>query len=97
MAQFDVYALGDGLVVDCQSDFLDHLQTRLVIPLVHPEIVPQALGRLHPTFTVDDQTVLLATHLAGAVQTADLGPKIGSLDAQYLRVTNAIDFLIGGV
>ena len=98
MAQFDVHRIPGGeLVVDCQSDFLDMLQTRFVVPLVDPEIVPAPLPRLHPVFEFDGRSVLLATHLAGAVSVRELGPATGSLETASYTIQNAIDFMITGV
>ena len=48
MSQFDVYRIPDGpLVVDCQTDLLNYLQSRFVVPLLPP---PQAnRKRVEPT------------------------------------------------
>ncbi|MFZ1366275.1 CcdB family protein, partial [Sphingorhabdus sp.] len=36
MARFDVYLTADGqqYLLDCQSDWLDHFNTRFMVPLV---------------------------------------------------------------
>ncbi len=95
MAQYDVHRLRNGsLVVDCQSNFLDVLQTRLVIPLVDLDAVPAALPRLHPLIDVSGKTMLLATHLIAAIP--ELGPEGASLAAHDFTIGNAIDFLLGG-
>lgn len=42
MAKFDVYRLRDsgGLVVDCQADLLDGLNTRFVVPSLPIDAAP---------------------------------------------------------
>lgn len=97
MAQYDVHPFeGMGFVVDCQSNLLDHLSTRVVVPLVDPTTVPAPLTRLHPTFSIQGDRLLMATHLIGAVPTSTLGPPVSSLDTEHHTITNAIDFLVTG-
>lgn len=98
MAQYDVHRLRDReLVVNCQADFLNVLHTRVVVPLVDPNVVPAPLSRLHPLFEVGGRTMLLATHLAGAISAGELGRPVASLAEQHLTVGNALDFLLTGV
>lgn len=98
MAQYDVHRLRSGeLVLDCQSDFLSALQTRLVVPLVDPQSVPGPLPRLHPQFDVDGERLLLATHLAGAIPVGELGYPVASLPDHNFTIINALDFLLTGV
>jgi toxin CcdB len=97
MAQYDVHRLQSGeLVLNCQSDFLGLLTTRMVVPLVDPDSVPGPLLRLHPLFEIEGNSVLLATHLAGAVPVGELGYPVASLAQHDLTIGNAIDFLIDG-
>lgn len=51
MAQFDVYRnrLEPGYLLDCQSDALSALTTRLVIPLLPPDYAPLPSRRLNPS------------------------------------------------
>ncbi len=72
MARFDVYQIGDAMVVDVQADILDHFATRIVVPLVEIGQSPSPLKRLHPRFEVAGQTLVLAAHLLGAVPLANL-------------------------
>lgn len=98
MAQYDVHSLeGAGLVVNCQADLLDHLTTRVVIPLVDPATVPAPLTRLHPLFDIADKRLLMATHLIGAVPVAALGPAVASLPREHLTIIGALDVLTTGV
>lgn len=97
MAQFDVHHGRDGgaLLLDCQSDLLDHLETRLVIPLL-PDRTAHELPRLHPVFDIDGESLILATQLASAVDVRDLGPRVASLSERRYEILNAIDLLLTG-
>jgi toxin CcdB len=98
MAQYDIHRLRSGeLVVDCQTDFLDILQTRVVVPLVDPEAVPAPLPRLHPLFGIDGGRFLFAAHLMAAIPAHELGSAIGSLACEDLTIGNALDFLLTGI
>jgi len=92
-----VHRLATGLVVDCQSDLLDVIDTRFVIPLAPELFSAIAARRLNPVFTVDGQRFVLVTQQAAAVPRSALGPPIASLADQAFAITGAIDLLIGGV
>lgn len=96
MARFDVYRLGDGaLVVDCQADFLDDIGTRFVVPLLPPGIGVPPNPRINPQFDVNGEPLVLATQLAGTIRTSELKSRVATLDRDHLRITAAIDVLIG--
>jgi toxin CcdB len=99
MAQFDVYTntFGAGLLLDCQSDLLDHFRTRFVVPLLLPADVPQPLARLNPVFEIGRVSYMMVTHYAGAVEHRELGVRVGSLAAERLKIIGALDVLISGV
>lgn len=97
MAQFDVHEsrIGEELLLDCQSDLLDHFDTRLVIPLV-PTHTAQTLPRLHPTFEIAGTPHIMATQLASAVGVEELGPTVASFANRRYDILNALDVLITG-
>ena len=97
MAQFDVHRSRDGgaLLLDCQNDLLNHLETRLVIPLL-PDRTARELPRLHPLFDIDGKSLILATQLAAAVDVKELGPRIASLAERRYEILNALDVLLTG-
>jgi toxin CcdB len=97
MAQFDVHRLGDGLVVDCQSDLLRHIASRLVVPLVPRSDAPMPAHRLNPVFEIASVDYVMVTESAGAVRTQQLGPVIESLADRSFEITGALDILISGV
>jgi toxin CcdB len=99
MAQFDVHRLakGSALVIDCQSDLLDHIDSRFVVPLVPRAASPQPAHRLNPVFTILCEDYVMLTQAASAVRRRELGAVIASLDERRLEITGALDVLITGV
>ncbi len=98
MARFDIYRLRDGgaLVVDCQSDLIDYFDTRLVVPLVPPDTQKVPIARLMPSFSIDGEILVMATHLAAAVPKTVLGPAVTSLAAHDLEISAAFAMLLSG-
>ena len=86
-----------GLVIDCQSDLHDHLDSRLVIPLVPAAKAGIGMGRMHPSLVVNDAEFVLATQLATAVPKRELGLPIASLMPRRLDIIGAIEVLITGI
>ena len=98
MAQFDVHRVANGsLVVDCQSDSLIHLKTRVVAPLMRLDDAPAVATRLHPKFQIDSEPFVLATHLLTALPTRDLGQALASLEAERYKIIAALDMIITGI
>jgi toxin CcdB len=96
MAQFDIHRLGRGLVLDCQSNLLRHIASRLVVPLVPRSDAPTPARRLNPIVEINGIELVMVTQSASAVRTQLLGPVIGSLADRSFEVTDAIDVLISG-
>lgn len=99
MAQFDVFALASEgqLVVDCQSDLLAQLNTRLVVPLMAKARAPAPARRLNPSFTIGGRDLVMVTQFAAAVHVRELGERIGSLHDRSFEIVGALDILITGV
>lgn len=97
MARFGVYRLpDDSLILDCQSDHVDHLGTRLVVPLLPPGDMPAALPSLHPCFDIDGERLMMATHLAGAVHARLLKQPVTMLHHHQDAIMRAFDMLLTG-
>lgn len=97
MAQLDVFRTVDGeYLVDFQSDLLDHLNTRFVIPLASPNNGPKVAERLNPIFTIDGERLALYTQFALTVPETDLKDRITSLSEQRYVIMDAFDLLISG-
>jgi len=97
MARFDVYLTGSGdYVLDVQTDLIPSMGTRLVVPLIPADKVPEPVRRLHPIFEIDGKQLVMATHLMGALPQRQLGRKLGSLWERYDDITAAIDMIFLG-
>lgn len=105
MAQFDVYENKNRgsraafpLLLDVQSDLLDELQTRVVIPLTRPNsAVKKPLSRLTPWLEVNGNKYILVTPQLAGIDKASLGAVVAELSAQRARIIAALDMLITGI
>jgi toxin CcdB len=102
MARFDVYAHPDPAMrkatpylLDVQNSFIGGLDTRVVIPLRAGALLRHRLRDLHPVFEVAGTQVVLDTPALAAIPVHELGPRVGSLQAQREQVTAAMDSLFG--
>ncbi len=104
MARFDVYANPGShadttpYLLDVQSDLLDGLDSRMVIPLRSIERFPKVRlsTRLTPTFTIEGKDFLLETPKMGAVPRRVLKVPVISLAQEQPQITAALDFLFQG-
>jgi len=104
MARFDVYANPGShanttpYLLDVQSDLLDGLDSRMVIPLRSLEHFPQVRlsTRLTPVLTIEGQVYLLETPKMGAVPVRILKQAVTSLISDQEQITAALDFLFQG-
>ena len=99
MAQFDVLELKSGaeLVLDCQSDLLARLTTRLVVTLIPRELAPDPARRLNPVFTIAGREHVMVTQFAAAVSLGELGGFVLSLQDRSFEIVDALDVLVSGV
>jgi toxin CcdB len=84
-------------LVDVQSDLLEPLHTRVVVPLTKVAgLARKPVSHLTPTLTFDGSAyVLMTPQLAGIART-DLGTPSGSLAEERQTILAAIDFLLTG-
>lgn len=100
--QFDVCHLRGGgskapsrLVVVLQHDVLDHLNTRVVAPLL--DVGDEFALRDAVIMThVAGRRYAVAVQLMSAVSLAELGPAIANIDARQPALARAIDLLFLG-
>jgi toxin CcdB len=105
MAQFDVFvnpstASRDAVpyVVDIQSNFLETLRTRLVMPLSRVAADERGLPRrLVPSFTVEGECLNLYPQEAAALQVRLLKRPVASLAAQAHEIRDALDAVVSGL
>jgi toxin CcdB len=98
MARFDVFTLvgGEGFLLDVQSDLLDQLASRVVVPLLPVESTPAPVRRLNPVFEIGGRKYLMATQLLSAVPMKDLAKHHRSLSEHEDQILGALDMLVRG-
>lgn len=98
MARFDVYcnALGEGYLLDVQSDLLTGLNTRVMVPLIPVASAPRPAERLNPVFQFDGDEVVMVTQFLAAVPQKELGRSLGCLEACVDEISAALDMLFLG-
>ena len=104
MARFDVYANPGSharttpYLLDVQSDLLDGLGSRVVIPMRSLEDFPKVRlpSRLTPVLRIEGKDYLLETPKMGAVPQRLLKSPVTSLAAEQEHITAALDFLFQG-
>ena len=84
-------------LVDVQSDLLEQLQTRVVVPLTKaPALLKKPISHLTPTLKFEGETfVLMVPQLVGMPR-AELGTTAGALANERHVILAAIDFLLTG-
>lgn len=97
MARYDVYpgSRGLGYLLDCQSDLLDDLVTRVVVPLM-PAAGFDPVPKLNPLFTVDGQPFAMATQLIFAIPKERLQRPVANLESEHFTIVGALDVLLTG-
>jgi toxin CcdB len=104
MARFDVYpnpgahASTTPYLLDVQSNLLDGLDSRMVIPLRSLEHFAKVKlpTRLTPVFHINGKDYLLETPKMGAVSNRILKGSVASLSDQQELIAGALDFLFQG-
>jgi toxin CcdB len=104
MARFEVYpnpgshANTTPYLLDVQSDLLDGLDSRMVIPLRSLDHFAKVKlpTRLTPVINIQGKDYLLETPKMGAVPQRILKSPVTSLAAEQDQITAALDFLFQG-
>lgn len=98
MPKYDVYPnpSGDGFLLDVQSDLLSDLNTRVVVPLMAISSAPKPATRLNPTFTLNGEHVVMVTQFMAAVPVGVLSSSFANLEAEFDKITAAVDMLMQG-
>jgi toxin CcdB len=96
--QFEVFrTMSDMLVVVVQSDLLDAMRTRVVVPLVPAGMAGRPMRGLNPEIGFAEEAVVLMPQLAATLTIAELGRPVGSIAHLRDTVTRALDTLLSGV
>lgn len=102
MARFDVYAHPDPeirqrtpFLLDVQNNFIDGLDTRVVIPMRAAHLFQSRLRDLHPLFEVAGEAVVLDAAAIAAFPVRELGRLVANLGDQADEIVSALDCLFG--
>ncbi len=98
MAQYDVYANkgGAGYLLDVQSDLLNVLNTRVVVPLMPEAGAPMPMRRLNPVIVVSGTNYILASQFLAAVPMSELDTPITNAADQHDTIRAALDMVFIG-
>lgn len=104
MPQFDVYRNPDArsrarfpLLLDVQSDLLESLATRVVVPLAAASDDATPIARLMPVFEIEGRRVVMRTAEIAGVPRKAIGAQVGSLAGHRHEIVAALDVLVRGV
>lgn len=104
MQQFDVYENTDSdtnqaypYFVDIQTDLLEVLNSRVVIPLTNVRPDRSLPNNICPTVEINDEFFYLLTYQITTVSVAFLKNKQGSLSLNRTDIINSVDFLFSGI
>ncbi len=102
MARFDVYSNPDAserrstpYLLDVQNNYIDHLITRVVIPLRREASFGPRARNLNPLLAVGEAQVVLDTASIAAVPLSELRKPVGNLREAGSVVQEALDTLFG--
>lgn len=104
MARFDVYrnpgekSADVPYLLDVQSDVLEGLDSRIVVPLRRRDRFPAVTlpANLMPIFQIDGVECVLETPKLAAVPVRILKEKVTSLEALRFEIGAALEFLFQG-
>jgi toxin CcdB len=87
------------LLLDVQSDLLEELATRVVVPLTPATAAAKrvAMHTLTPICTVDGKSCLMLTTQMAGISARELGPPIGALSHERSTILAALDLLFTGI
>lgn len=104
MAQFDVFSNANPAscrdipyLLEVQSDLLDVLATRVVVPLVRAMEMGMAAKTLNPQFEIEGVSVVMSTSEIAGVPRRAIGEKIASLQHRREEIIAALDLLFTGI
>jgi len=103
MARFDVYPNPDPLeaeqvpyFLDVQSDYIQGMTTRVLVPLWRTESFPNHISELNPQVEINGALVIMDTAAVGAVTTRALKRAVANVGDKQFVIQNALDILFGG-
>jgi toxin CcdB len=86
------------LLLDVQSDLLEPLQTRVVVPLSPMTTArARAMQSLTPNITVAGKEYLMLTPQLAGISVRELGTLVDTVPGERGKIVGAIDLLITGI
>lgn len=102
MARFDVYRHPDEVLrkktpylLDVQNDYIEGLETRVVLPVRAAMLFGRPMRDLNPLLEIDGAAVVLDAAAIAAFPSAELRSPVTNLRAQADVIVNALDTLFG--
>ena len=102
MARFDVYPHPDALarkstpyLLDVQNEYIDSLESRIVIPLRAAALYKTRLRDLNPVFEILGKQVVLDTAVMAALPTRELIKSVANLQSHQEEIVAALDCIFG--
>ena len=102
MARYDVYAHPDAVLrkvtpflLDVQNDYINTLDTRVVIPMRQAALYGHPMRDLNPVFQVSGKSVVLDTAALAAFPARELKKRVAGLQDQSAHIVAAMDCLFG--
>lgn len=98
MAQFDVFRFPETteLLLDVQSNRLDDILTRVIVPLVIKTPFLKPVPRLNPIFVIERDTYVMMPHYMTSIPRRDLHSVLTNLEHEQYRIKSALDMLFYG-
>ena len=104
MARFDIYKnpfRGETrevpFLLDVQSEFLDVLDTRMIIPLRRASQFRKPIQHLNPTLEHAGTRLVVDIASMASVPRSELKQPVGNIRTQRLDIENALGFLFTGI
>jgi toxin CcdB len=86
------------LLLDIQSDLLEGLATRVVVPLALASAArARSMRTLTPILKFEGKEFLMVTPQVAGIPERELGPIAGDLASHRDKIVAAVDFLLSGV
>jgi len=98
MARYDFHRSegSDGYLLDVQSDLLERLDTKVVVPLLPPDMAPVPGRRLNPIFRIGGKDHVMVTQFISALTASELRAAEGNLARHHDDIVAALGMLFQG-
>jgi toxin CcdB len=98
MARFDVFSNpeGSGYLLNIQTDLLNDLNTRVVVPLLPADEAPKPARHLNPIFKIGDDDVIMVTQFIATIPISALPIPVSNVGHRSGEIIAALDMLISG-